>query len=61
MEYVFDKKGDELIFFFILLCGYRLVFKVDVLVFCIFENENVNILKLVYFWLKLLLKVKKNN
>lgn len=56
MEYVYDKKGDELIFFFILLCGYRKVFKVDMLVFCIFENENVNILKLVYFCL-ILIKV----
>lgn len=35
MEYVYDNKGDELIFFFILLCGYRIIFKVDVLVFCI--------------------------
>lgn len=49
MEYVHDKKGDELTFFLILLCGYRVVFKVDVLASCTFENENVNISKLAYF------------
>lgn len=38
MEYVYDNKGDELTFFLILLCGYRIIFKVDVPAPCICKH-----------------------
>lgn len=44
MEYVYDNKGDELTFFLILLCGYRIIFKVDVPAPCICNHFGSGLL-----------------